>query len=491
MKFLRVGSFELCAQERTLTAAGKPLDLGARAFDLLLALVEQPGRLVTKAALLERVWPRLVVDENNLPAQIASLRRVLGAGAIRTVQGFGYRLELEVTEVDSGAAAPAAAAATTATSATAAASATTSTPQNAATSSAAAPAATTATAERAAKRLSIPRRVWPDRMGPLVGRGDEVRAVQQLLQHSNLVTVVGISGVGKTRLAQEIFAREASEPGSAVAWVPLGPVNDVQHVASAIALALGLSLPDGVDGFAALCEELENVALLLILDSAEHLGDALATPLATLVSRTQAVRVLVTSQAPLGITGESVYRLPVLAVPAAGVAQTEAATFASVALFAQRAKAADHRFELTAGNVTLVAEICRRLDGIPLALELAAARVPALGLAELLARLDDRFRLLKQKGQHADARHGALHAAFDWSYSLLTVDEQRVFNWLGAFAGSFALPCAATVVAGEPIDTSEAIDLIGRLVDRSLVMALPIDPPRYILLETARHYAVD
>ena len=150
MKFLRVGSFELSAQERTLTAGGKPLELGARAFDLLVALVEQPGRLVTKAALLERVWPRLVVDENNLPAQIASLRRVLGAGAIRTVQGFGYRLELEVSEVNPNAATP------TATS-----------PTSAGTGFAAGAASATG---RANSRLPIARRLWPDRLGPLVGR---------------------------------------------------------------------------------------------------------------------------------------------------------------------------------------------------------------------------------------------------------------------------------------------------------------------------------
>jgi tetratricopeptide (TPR) repeat protein len=172
------------------------------------------------------------------------------------------------------------------------------------------------------------------------------------------------------------------------------------------------------------------------------------------------------------------------------MAQTEAARFAAVELFAERAAAADRRFELSPSNTSTVAEICRRLDGNPLALELAAARVPALGLDTLLERIEDRFRLLRLPGRSPEPHHAALHAAFDWSYGLLTAAEQRVFNRLGTFAGSFSLNSAARCVADETIDTVEAIDLVGRLVDRSLVTALPVDPPRYALFETARYFAV-
>jgi len=456
MDRIRVGTFDLDPSERMLLAGGRPVELGARAFDMLLVLVEHQGRLVTKATLLERVWPRLVVDENNIPAQIASLRRVLGAGAIRTVPGFGYRLELEVSAAGSVEQIPA-------------------------------PHST----PRELPQLSVPRRTWPDRLGSLVGRDDDVRAVQEALGRSCLVTVVGVPGVGKTRLAQEILARESEKPGAAVAWVSLAPLYDVRHVSSAIALALGISLPDGLDGFAALRQAVLNVPLLLILDCAERLGDALATPLAALILQTQGVRALVTSQAPLGIAGEIVYRLPVLPVPDPRIPHADAAGYAAVALFAERMAAADRRFELTRANTSLVAEICRRLDGIPLALELAAARVPALGLDALLERLDDRFRLLRLAGRPLDSRHGALHAAFDWSYGLLAPSEQRVFNRLGTFAGSFSLKAAARCAADETVDVSEAMDLIGRLVDRSLVSALAVDPPRYTLLETARYYALE
>jgi predicted ATPase/DNA-binding winged helix-turn-helix (wHTH) protein len=458
MDLIRVGSFELYPSERVLCAAGKPVELGARAFDLLLVLVEQHGRLVTKTTLLERVWPRIIVDENNLPAQIASLRRVLGAGAIRTVPAFGYRLELPVSGPEAAAQAPA---------------------------------QTAQSRKPEPPRLSVPRRAWPNRLGSLVGRDADVRELQRALGQSCFVTIVGSAGIGKTRIAQEILAREADQPGAAVAWVSLQPLNEVQHISSAIALALGLSLPDGADGFLALRQALEQVPVLLILDGAEQIGEVLATPLADLVLHTEGVRALVTSQVPLGVRGETVYRLPALPVPGRESSQQDAARVAAVQLFVERAAAADRRFQLTSANTPIVAEICRRLDGNPLALELAAARVPALGINSLLERLDDRFRLLKLPGRPADPRHGALHAAFDWSYGLLGASEQKVFNRLGAFAGSFSLNAAARCVADETIDTAEAIDLIGRLVDRSLIAALPIDPPRYALSETARYFAVD
>jgi predicted ATPase/DNA-binding winged helix-turn-helix (wHTH) protein len=450
MDLIRVGTFELYPSERILSSGGKPVELGARAFDLLLVLVEQHGHLVSKATLLERVWPKLVVDENNLPAQVASLRRVLGACAITTVPGFGYRLDLPV-------------------------------------GTAASPA--TAGAAPEAPRLAVARGTWPSRLGALIGRDADLHNIQSSLAGHNLVSIVGGAGVGKSRLAQEILMRESERADAGVSWVSLQPVDDISHVPSAIALGLGLTLPESVDGFAALRQALDHTPLLLIIDGAEHLNEALAPQLAALISQTRGLRVLLTSQAPLGIPGEIVYRLDALAVPGPGSSFADAARFASIELFVQRASAADCGFQLTDANAPLVADICRRLDGNALALELAAARVPALGISALRARLDDRFRLLKQRVHPDNPHHGALHAAFDWSHGLLSATEQRVFNRLGIFAGSFSLDAAARCVAYDGIDLSEAIDLIGRLVDRSLVTTLPGDPPRYVLLETARFYA--
>ena len=461
MELIRLGAFELRPSERTLIAGGKAVELGARAFDLLLVLVEQPGRLVSKATLLERVWPRLVVDENNLPTQVAALRRILGAGAIRTVPGFGYRLELPVTQVDPAApVAPAAGAPLTA-------------------------------LPHQSPRLQVPRRTLPERLGPLIGRDRERAELEALLGRSWLVTLVGAAGVGKSRIAQEFLTHGLNGAPAAVAWIPLQTLIDVQQLPSAIAVALGLTLAPGVEVYTALSQSLEQAPVLLILDGAEHLGEALATPLAGLVAQTPGVRALVTSQAPLGIPWESVYRLQALPVPDVTTPQSEAEGYAAVELFARRAAAADQRFAITTANLAAIAEICRRLDGNPLALELAAARVPALGVAALLERLNDRFRLLKLAGRAADPRHGTLHAAFDWSYGLLSAAEQRVFDRLGVFVGSFTLEAAAHCVADIELPAAEAVDLIGRLVDRSLVSALPQEPPRYALLETARYYALD
>jgi len=448
---IRLGPFVLVSSERQLLRDGQPVELGARAFDLLLVLAEQAGRLVAKATLLERVWPKLVVDENNLPAQIASLRRVLGAAAIRTVPGFGYRLELQVERP--------------------------------------APAAQPQPAPVAAL-APLPVRVVTSRLTPLIGRDRDLQALYSALDCARCITVVGESGVGKTRLAQEVLVRTAAGPARQAAWVELGPLTELRHVASAIALAVGVTLPDRGDGFAALEQALAEAPLVLIFDGAEHLTAELAPALAQLLARTGELRILVTSQMPLGVPGETVFRLAPLAVDERAEPGAPDGAAGAIALFVQRATAADRRFALTSANRAAVAEICRRLDGNPLALELAAARVPALGVATLLEHLGDRLRLLKSSSAVEDAHHGALQAAFDWSYQLLTAAEQRVFNRLGVFSGSFSLESAARCVADGPTDSCDAIDLISRLVDRSLVNALPSDPPRHALSETARLYAL-
>ena len=456
---IQVGDFQLYPTERQLLASGRPVEVGARAFDLLLVLVENAGKLVTKATLIERVWRRVIVDENNLPAQVASLRRVLGAGAIRTVPGFGYRLELNVTQ--GGGAAQAVAAGSL---------------------PAAAPAA-------GAVRLTPPRRVWHGRLNALIGREAELGAVRTLLAQHTLVSLIGMAGVGKTRLAQEILALEAQTPDATVAWVALPPHRDWPQCAAAIAVALGLPVPDGVDSFGAIRHALEQAQVLLILDSAEHLVDELAEPLGALLDQSANVRALVTSQRPLGIPGEQVFRLGPLPIPQPGTLMEHLGTYPAVALFEQRVRAVDQRFVMSGNHAELVAEICRQLDGNPLALELAAARVPTLGLSALLERLSDRLRLLRLGRRAADPRHETLYTAFDWSYGLLNAAEREVFDRLGVFAGSFTLPTAAASVADEHTDRSDAVDIIGRLADRSLVTVLPTEPPRYVLPETARQYA--
>ncbi len=439
MDLIRIGPFDVYPGERLLQAGGKPVEIGARAFDLLLALAENPGRLVTKAILIERVWPRLVVDENNLPAQIASLRRVLGPGAIRTVPRYGYRLDLPVSRASVG-------------------------PEGA--------------HPRDGGRVASDSSGPAARGQPLVGRQADLAAIREVLERERFLTLVGAAGVGKSRLAQEVLALERERAGGVVAaFVSLEPLDGIERVPSAIALALGISMAEGGDRFRALGHALESLGVLIVLDGAEHLASALAEPLAALAGQGRELRILVTSQTPLGRSGEAIYRLGPLPVDEA------------VALFVARAAQADQRFAPVPANSALVEEICRRLDGNPLAVELAAARVPAFGLSALLENLGDRLRLLKLAGRPEGERHGVLQAAFDWSYGLLAPAEQRVFDRLGAFAGSFALDAAARAVADEALDMAGAMDLIGRLVDRSLVTVQPSEPARYLLLETARCYA--
>jgi len=456
---IRIGPYELSPSDRRLSRDGEAIELGARAFDLLCVLAEQPGRLVTKAQLLERVWPKLVVDENNLSAQVATLRRALGAAAIRTVPGFGYRLELEVVPAASGAAA-----------------------------SGQSPPVTPAAAAGATP-APLPVRAVTSRLAPLVGRAADLEALEAALAAARCVTVVGGSGVGKTRLAQEVLARALATPGRQAAWVHLGPLAQLRDAASAIALAVGVTLPDRGNAFAALRQALERAQLLLVLDGVEHLAGELGPARAELLSHTRELRMLVTSQLPLGVPGEMVFRLGPLETVGSDPQAPESAP-AAVALFAQRASAADRGFVLTRANLATVTEICQRLDGNPLALELAAARVPALGVSALLERLGDRLRLLKSSAAVDELHHGALQAAFDWSYQLLSSAEQQMFNRLGVFSGSFSLESAAGCVADTSIDGCEAIDLVSRLVDRSLVTALPSERPRYALSETARLYAL-
>jgi predicted ATPase/DNA-binding winged helix-turn-helix (wHTH) protein len=448
---IKLGPFELVPSERQLRRDGLPIELGARAFDLLQVLAEQAGRLVTKATLLERVWPKLVVDENNLPSQIASLRRALGAAAIRTVPGFGYRLELEVVRPT--------------------------------------PAALAEPAGPAAPAL-LPVRAVISPLTPIVGRDHDLQALQTALDRARCVTVVGGAGIGKTRLAQEMLARTVDAPARQGAWVNLGSLTQLRHVASAMALAVGVTLPDRGDGFAALGQALGQTPLLLIFDGAEHLATELAPALAQLLVRAGELRALVTSQVPLGMPGETVFRLGPLAVDERAESGTSDGASGAIALFVQRATAADRCFALTSANRAAVAEICRRLDGNPLALELAAARLPALGVGALLEHLGDRLRLLKSSAAVEEPHHSALQTAFDWSYQLLSPAEQRVFNRLGVFSGSFSLDSAARCVADGQADSCDAIDLISRLVDRSLVNALPSESPRYALSETARLYAL-
>jgi predicted ATPase/DNA-binding winged helix-turn-helix (wHTH) protein len=451
---LRFGRFELQAHERRLLVDGRAAVLGARAFDLLLALAERSGRLVDKTTLMELVWPGVVVQENNLAAQMSALRKVLGDEVIATVPGRGYRFVARV-EASAAMAAPAPAA-----------------------------------AQPPALRTNL-----PGELPVLLGRSSELNLLGALIDRHRLVSVVGAGGIGKSLLTQHVLAARRGAYAHGVCWIELGAVNDAAALPGAVAAALGVDGGHG-DALAALVSAVSSLTMLLALDNAEHLLADVAALCRALHDAAPGLRLVVTSQAPLRLVAEQVLRIDPLAVPEAALPPVDALRFGAVALFAERARAVDRRFEVTDANAADVIETCRALDGLPLAIELAAARAPLLGLPRLRASLQDRFALLTQgRNRAAPERQRTLRAALEWSHALLSEREQRVFRQMGVMAGSAALALVLQVLANDAdLDSWAVLDALDTLVDRSLVALVAVphdDEPRYRLLETPRAFALE
>lgn len=325
-----------------------------------------------------------------------------------------------------------------------------------------------------------------------VGRDMELREVEKLLQENGMVTVVGPGGVGKTRLAIEV-ARRLSGDYDDVRILELAPLSDASLVVQKAATACGVREESHRDLLESLVAALRPRRLLLMLDNCEHLLDEAARLADALLRAAPALSILATSRQPLRIEGEHVWRAPTLPVPPAGLLSPDVAlAFDAVRLFLDRATDAEAAFALTDDNAGAVGEICRRLDGIPLAIELAAARTAALTAAQIAARLDDRFRLLRTGSRAALPRHQTLAAAVEWSYDLCSPTEQALFRRLSVFAGGFTVEAAEAVCADETLPCDDVLDLLSALVDRSLVVAQRRgDGIRYHMLETIRAYAAE
>ena len=332
----------------------------------------------------------------------------------------------------------------------------------------------------------------PRALTPLIGRERALDAVQALLRTSRLLTLTGAGGSGKTRIALEVASREASRHADGAAWIELASLADAKLLAQRISTELGVHDESASDAERTLAMYLRDRAMLLVLDNCEHLADACARLASRLLRDAPALHMLATSREALGVEGERAWLVPPLELPDAGAAATADAVRNSEAgrLFEERAQAVATHFRVTPENARAVAQICRRLDGIPLAIELAAARVRVLAPEQIVARLDDAFRLLTSGSRTAMPRHQTLRATVDWSYALLAEREQRVFGRLAAFAGGFTLEAAEAVCAGDGIRHEEVLDLLASLVERSLVIMQELEgSARYRLLEIVRQYA--
>jgi predicted ATPase len=326
------------------------------------------------------------------------------------------------------------------------------------------------------------------------GREHDLEEVKSLLGQHNLLTLVGAGGVGKSRLAMQIGADVLDQYSDGVWLADFGSITDPELVSSVTERALGMTQVEGRPFDEAIPQWLKRKSLLLIFDNCEHVLDVVARLTDAIIRNCPKVLLLTTSRQALGIGGEVVYRLPSLAIPEkiVGLQTSDALRYGSVALFVDRAKAADTRFSLKDDNAAIVADVCRRLDGIPLAIELAAARVKVLSIPNLAQRLNDRFKILTGGSRTALPRQKTLSALIDWSYDLLTPQEKTLFTRVGIFAGSFSLGAAAAVCAAEGIDEGQILDCVSSLTDKSLVVAdTSRTQERYRLLESTRAYALE
>jgi predicted ATPase/DNA-binding winged helix-turn-helix (wHTH) protein len=448
------GPFVLIPERQLLLKNEAAVRIGGRALDLLTALAERPGELVSKRELLSRAWPNTIVEEANLKVNMAALRRVLGEGAdaeqyIATVVGRGYRFVAPVRT--SG-----------------------------------------VTAAAAGLHASAPRHNLPISTVRIVGRADAISAIGRELEESRLVSVVGAGGIGKTTVALAVAEQAVGSHRDGVWLVDLAPLKDSALVSNAIATAVGLAA-HSANMLAALCEFLRGREMLLVLDSCEHIIEGAAACVSRILADVDSVKILATSREPLRLKGERVRRLPGLGTPPASsdLKAGEALAFPAIELFVERATERLQSFRLDDASAAVVAKICCRLDGLALAIELAATRVDAFDVGELLVQLDDRFGLLK--GHRAGVeRHRTLTATIDWSYALLSDSEQTLMRRLATFAGGFSLASACAVASGEGLSRTQIVEDVASLVAKSLLATEPRDiGMEYRLLDTTRSYALE
>jgi len=453
--FISFGPFRLNAAERLLKKGDETLSIGGRALDVLIALVEHPGETVSPQELMARVWPDVTVEVANLRVHISYLRKALDDGRegiryVMNVPGRGYRFVAPVTR-------PAAAQSS--------------------------PVAESAIAQRAQK--------LPTKSTRMIGRDDVVRIVAAQLMLWRFVSIVGPGGIGKTTVAISVAHALLDGFGGAVFFIDLAALTDADLVPTAVASALGFMVQTQ-DPVLSILAFIGDKKVLLVLDNCEHVIDVAAPLAERVVSKAPQAHVLTTSREALRAEGEHVHLLYALDCPPEGAELTaaEALGYPAVRLFVERAAASGHGSALSDGEALIVARICRKLDGIALAIELVASRVGTYGLKGTEELLDNRFLLLWHGRRTALPRHQTLNAMLDWSYNLLSHYEKLVLCQLSAFVGDFTLEAACYVASEAKTDDAEVANAVTSLVAKSLVSTSILNGSTYYrLLDTTRAFA--
>jgi predicted ATPase/DNA-binding winged helix-turn-helix (wHTH) protein len=446
------GPFQLLPEQHLLLEGEKPIRLGSRALDILIALAERAGDMITKDELVAKVWPDTFVEEGNLRVHVATLRKALGDGLggkryVATIPGRGYRFIAPT-------------------------------------------AATEATPAKPPPIFESTHNL-PALLTRLVGRSETVETLAAQVQKQRLVTVVGPGGIGKTAVALAVADQLSAHFRDSVRLVDFASVSDPSLLPSALAFVLGGPMRS-LDPVTSLIASLKGKEMLLVLDSCEHVIDAAASLAEQMLKAAPGIHILATSREPLRANGERVHRLTPLGVPVSSkISASEALTFPAVQLFVERATANSDEFSLSDTDASNIADICRRLDGIPLAIELAAGCVDAFGIGGVAARLDDRFHLLTRGRRTALPRHQTLSATLDWSYGLLPESERMLLRRLAVFAGWFTMESASAVVSGGGVAPSDVVDSVANLAAKSLI-AVDVEGVNvnYRLLESTRAYGL-